>query len=163
MSKNLTVTQLDAGQVFKRVYDEANDCVRVEVGGGTSFELNLDATAGDTVGVQGNGTQQKSSLTNASTGVVIAPFSCVGMKSFNLYTNTTATLTGAQVCTLQVSPSDTDNVWISTSLTITPSGTNGTVIMGTANSAIVARRAQVIIAAAISTGTFDLYLVAQGN
>ncbi len=163
MAKNATISQLDSPQVIKRVYDEANDAIRVEVGGGTSFQLNLDATTGDTVGVQGMSTVQKSSITTSSTGVIVPAFSCVGMKSFNLYTITTATLTGAQVCTLEISPSDADNVWIASSLTVTPSGTLNVVVAGTVNSAIVARRARVSIASAISSGTFDIYVNAQGN
>jgi len=161
MAQNSSPSLLDSGQIVKRVYDQANDAVRVEVGVGTSFGLSLTADSGDSVLSVPVVSEAKASITSSSTGVIVAAAPCIGMKSFNLYTNTTATITGAQVCTVQVSPSDSDNVWISTSLTITPSTTNGTVVMGTAVTNIVARRVRVSIAAAISSGTFDIYLVSQ--
>lgn len=161
MAQNANPSLLDAPQIVKRTFDSTNDAVRVSLGDVNGLSFNLSAT-GDTIGTQGVSTSTKASLDNTATGTVLGPVSCVGMKSFQLYTNTTATLTGAQSLTLQVSPSDTDNVWMATSLTVTESTTSGTVVMGTANSGIVARRARVVIAAAISTGTFDLYLVMQG-
>lgn len=106
-------------------------------------------------------TPQKASLTSASTGVVIPAVSVVGMKTFNLVTNTTSTIIGAQVLTLEISPHDTDNVWVATGLTVTPSLTSGVTAIGTVLST-VARRARVSIAAAITSGTLDVYLIAQG-
>lgn len=169
MATNPNPSQLDATQIAQRTFDATNDAVRVEVGGGTSFALSLDATSGDTVGVQSVGTMTKTSITTSNTGTILGPISCVGMNVFNLYTNTTADITSAQLLTLQVSPHDTDNVWISTSLTITPSTSHSSspVVAGTANTPssaapIVGRRVRVITAAAIGAGTYDLYLVAQG-
>ena len=83
------------------------------------------------------------------------------MKSFQLYTNTTSAVTGPQALTVQVSPSDTDNVWINTTLTVTPSTTGGTVVMGTENTSIVARRVSVSTTP-LTSGTVDVYLVMQG-
>lgn len=161
MSQNPAVTQLDTAQAMKRVYDEANDAIRVEVGSGTSFALSINADSGDSVVSIPNVKEVKASITSANTGVIVPATTCIGMKSFQLYTNTTSTITGTQVCTLEVSPSDSDDVWKATSLTITPSATNAVVVMGTVNTAIVARRMRVSIAAAITTGTFDIYLLGQ--
>lgn len=47
MPKNPSPSLLDAGQIVKRVYDEANDAVRVEVAAGTDFEISIDAADGD--------------------------------------------------------------------------------------------------------------------
>lgn len=162
MATNPTPSLLDSPQIVKRVFDPLNDSVRVNLGDINGLSFNISAT-GDTIGVQGVSSSTKVSLTASSTGVVIPAMSCVGIKSFQLYTNTTGTITGAQALTVEVSPSDTDDVWKATTLTVTESTTSGTVIMGTANSAIVARRVRVSIAAAISSGTFDAYLVLQGN
>lgn len=197
MSQNTTPSFLDSPQIIKRVYEEADDAVRVKVASGTSFAVALDAADGDSVKAytyDGAGTAinkgqavmassmpvviasnqssisttdtPASSSTKASvttgTGTVLSATSCVGMKSFNLYSNTTTTVVNGQVLTLEVSPSDTDNVWKATTLTITPSGTVSTVVMGTANSAIVGRRVRVTTAAAIDSGAYDLYLVMQG-
>lgn len=161
MSKNLNSSLLDAPQIIKRAFDEANDAIRVEVGSGTAFGINLNADSGDSVTSVPSLVEVKASITNANTGTIVPATACLGIKSFNLYTNTTATIVGAQVCTLQISPSDSDNVWIDTTLTVTPSLISGTVISGTTNSTIVARRCRVKIAAAITSGTFDIYLVAQ--
>jgi hypothetical protein len=159
---NPSITQLDGGQIFKRVYDETNDAVRVEVASGTTFAIGVDAADGDNLAIKGLSSSTKASITNANTGTIVAAADCSGYKAFNIYIKTTSTISGSQACTLEVSPHDTDNVWIATSVTATPSGTNGVVVAGTASSAIVARRARVTIAAAITSGTFDIYLVQQG-
>lgn len=163
MSVNTLPSYLDSSQIVKRVYDATNDAIRVEVGAGTSFGLSITADSGDSVTAVPNVTEVKTSITSASSTTLIAATPCIGMKSFNLYTNTTSTIVGAQVCTLQLSPSDSDNVWIASSLTITPSLTNGTVVMGTVNGAIVARRMRVVAAAAITSGTFDIYCLGQST
>lgn len=151
-------TQLDAAQCEVAAFDGDNEAYRVFFPGVHASAISLSAADNDSVISYVPSTEYKSSLTTASTGIILGPVPCAGMKSFQLYTNTTATLTGPQVCTLQVSPSDTDDVWIATTLTVTPSGTLSTVVAGTENTSICARRARVSIAAAISTGTFDLYL-----
>lgn len=162
MAVNPSPSQLDASQITQRTFDASNDAIRTVPAETTAFSIELDATDGDSIQVVGTSSSTKASLTNASTGVVVPAASCAGTKSFNLYTKTTATITGPQACTLEVSPHDTDDVWIATTLTITPSATLNDVVMGTANSSIVARRARVSITAAITTGTFDIYLVKQG-
>lgn len=53
MSKNLSPSLLDAHQITKRVYDEDNDAVRVEVASGTSFAISVDAADGDNLLIQG--------------------------------------------------------------------------------------------------------------
>lgn len=161
MAVNPSPSKLDQLNMAQRSYDEANDSIRVELGANSGVSLQLDA-ATDSISVQGVSSSTKVSLTNASTGVVIPAASCVGTQKFQLYSHTNTTITDSQVCTVEVSPSDTDNVWVATSLTNTPDTTAGNSVMGTAVTNIVARRARVSIAAAITSGTFDLYLVKQG-
>lgn len=161
MAANPSPSKLDTLNMAQRAFDETNDSIRVELGVNSGVAIQIDDTT-DSIASRGISSSTKVSLTSASTGVVIPAASCVGMKSFQLYSNTTSTITGSQACTVEVSPSDTDNVWKATTLTITPDTTNAGVVMGTLNSAIVARRIRVSIAAAISSGTFDLYLVKQG-
>lgn len=162
MAQNNNISLLDSAQILKRVVDPANDSIRVILASGLDLAIELDAADGDNVAVLGKGSSTKASITNANTGVIVAAASCAGMKSFQLYTKTTSAIVGAQACTVEISPSDADDVWIATTLTVTPSTTNGTVVMGTALSNIVARRIRVSIAAAITSGTFDIYLVNQG-
>lgn len=162
MGLNSNISLLDVAQLSKRVVDSTNDAIRTIPAETTSFAIELDAADGDNVATKGLSSSSKTSLTNVSTGVVVAAFDCSGYKSFNLFTNTTATIVGAQALTFEISPSATDDVWKATTLTITPSTTSGTVIMGTAVSNIVAQRARVSIAAAITSGTFDIYVLQQG-
>lgn len=125
--------------------------------------LAVNLASDQNLPVKGAGfTPQKASITSASSGIVIAAISCVGMKSFNLVTNTTDTIVGAQLLTVEISPHDSDDVWVATALTITPNTTTGILVLGTLLSTI-ARRVRVKIAAAIVSGTFDIYLIAQGN
>lgn len=161
MAVNSSPSLLDNGQIIKKIFDGSNDSIRISLGSSTGIEVSLDSASGDSVTTVPNLTNSKTSITSASTGVIVPAFSCTGMKSFNLYTITTGAITGTQACTLEVSPSDIDNVWIATTLTVTPNASNAVVVMGTANSAIVARRARVSIASAIGAGTFDIYVVAQ--
>ena len=160
MSQNQLPSLLDSGQIIKRVFDGTNDAVRVEIGQGTSFAIGLSADSGDSILTVPTLLEAKASITSTNSGVIIPVTSCTGMKSFSIYTHTTSTITGAQLCTVEVSPSDSDNVWIATSATITPSATSGAVVTSSISTQ-VARRIRVSIAAAISSGTFDIYLLGQ--
>lgn len=152
MSVNPSITLLDGGQIIKRVYDEPNDAVRVEVAGGTSFAVTLDHTdsvvalgtedgaAGGTyhalkvsstgvVLVQGNAvTGTSAALSSASSGVVIAAFSTAGIKSYQIYAQVTAEhsaaagTTGDIVARLDISPAASGSVFYQTSTTLTVPG-----------------------------------------
>ena len=177
-------TLLSASQVNKRVFDESSDAIRVVQAASTSYAIETSAADGDSMLMVGtadaslSGTQsvlkvasdgsltanfsssaQKASVTTGS-GVILPAFSVAGMKTINIFSNTTTLITTPHVCTLEISPSDSDNVWIATSLVITPSSAVGAVA-GTAISSC-ARRARVSIAAANTNGAFDIYAVAQG-
>jgi hypothetical protein len=154
-------TKLDANQVLKNSYDEATASLKTIPSSATSFSVELSAADGDSVIIQSLKSSTVVSLTNASTGVVLAEFDCSDLNKFNLYTETTTTIVGAQVCTLELSPADSGDVWVATALTITPSLTDEVVVMGTALSNVLARRARVSIAAAITSGTFNLHLIGQ--
>lgn len=149
--------------VLRSSWDETHEAIKVIPSAATDFAIELSAADGDTVaseGEQKNAT--KVSITNASTGVVVPAYDVSGMKSFQIYVKTTATITGPQALTLEVSPHDSDNVWLATTVTATPSGTLNTVVASSIGNGI-ARRARVSIAAALTTGTADIYLIAQGN
>ena len=150
--------QLTGEHVLREAFDLTNGALKTVPSAATSFSIELNADDGDSVISRAESASQKASITNAQSGVIVPEFSSVGIKSITLYTKTTLAITGSQVCTLEVSPSDSDDVWIATSLTITPSATLNTVITSTPIS-IVARRARVSIAASITTGTFDIYAV----
>lgn len=186
MALNTNISDLDYNVALKRCVDASEDSLRVNLSTSAGMAIEISAADGDNVMALGStdgttggtlkvlkvdsdgtavqragATSAKASITNASTGVIIAAFSCVGMKSFNLVTKTTTNITGSQALTIEISPHDSDDVWVATSITATPGATAGDIVSGTAAS-LVARRARVSIAAAITTGTADVYLVAQG-
>lgn len=163
MALNSNISQLDSGQIIKRIVDVSNDAIRTVPAETTAFAIEIDATDGDTIESWNKSLSDKVSLTSASTGVVLAARESKGISSINLHTKTTSTIVGAQVCTLQYSPHDSDDIWINTSVTVTPDLTNGVVVSGTAITNLLARRVRVSIAAGITSGTFDLYLMAQGS
>ncbi len=159
MPNNLS--NLDANQVIRSVYDETSNTLQTSLPSLTT-EIELDATDGDSVISHTHNDQQSALLIdNTGTGTVLAEFDITSLKNFNLYTKTATNITGAQVLTFEVSPADSGDVWIATSLTITPSATAGTVVAGTTETDVVARRGRVTTAAAITTGTYDLYAVGQ--
>jgi len=160
MAQNSSISRLDSNQMIKRVFDEANDAVRIVLGESTGIAIELSADDGDSIITRPEGISTKASLTSASSGVIIAAASCVGMKTFNLHSKTTSATVGPQVLTVEFSPHDSDDVWIASSITVTPSAVNGTLVSGTAAS-LIARRVRVSTAAAITSGTIDAYLIAQ--
>jgi hypothetical protein len=152
-------TKLSADQAIKSAYDESSQALKTIPAAATSFSVELSADDGDSVSAFRRQLASKTSLTNANSGTIVAAFDVAGINIINMHSNTTATITGAQVCTLQFSPHATDNIWINTSITLTPSTTSGTIVSGTQIANLNAVRCRVIIAAAITTGTFDLYIV----
>lgn len=163
MARNLTENlYLDGPQIARKTFDSDNDAFRIVLAEATGMAVELSAADGDNIATKALSSSTKVSLTNASTGVVVPATSCDGYKNFNLYSKTTSTIVDSQVLTLEISPHDTDDIWISTALTVTPSITNGISVMGTSLSNVVARRARVSIGAAVTSGTFDLYLVQSG-
>lgn len=158
MAQNPTISELDANQIMSRVYDEANDSFRMELGANSGMDIQLDASTDSITSVAAN-TSQKASVTAGPTGVILPPFSVVGMTAIAIYSNTTTTLTGPQVCTVQVNPSGIDDVWVSIDCSLTPSTTEGTCITSSLAN-IAAVQAQVIMRTPITSGTFDIYAVA---
>lgn len=155
------VTQLDPAQMMKLAFNETDSTFQVELGANSGIDLALDHSV-DSISVVGVSSTTKVSLLAASSGVVLGPVSAVGMTTFMLYTNTTATTTGPGTIMLQVSPSDTDDVWFTTALTVAPNGTLGNVNASTVLSPLAARRAR--LSATISiTGTYDVYMVMNGS
>lgn len=153
-------SKLDANQCIKSAFDDSSETLKVSMPAVTT-QIELSASDGDSVISHTNNVSNTASLDNSSTGVVLAEFDISGLKNFNLYTKTLTAITGAQVLTFEISPADSGDVWVSTSLTITPSTTANVVVAGTVSTDIVARRGRVSIAAAITSGTFDIYAVGQ--
>lgn len=145
--------------ILRKAWSSADQALKMVPSSTTSFSIELDAADGDNIQNIPKDISSKTSITTES-GTVVAAFDVTSIKTLNLYSNTTSNITTPNLLTLQVSPSDTDDVWISTTLTLTPSNTAGTVVMGTPIS-IVARRARVITSSGNTDGAYDLYMVGQ--
>lgn len=161
MSQNPTISQLDGSQIIKRVYTESDDAVRVSVASGTSFAVVLDHTDsivalgtedGTPAGtyhafkVASNGTVfvradsvsgATADLSSASTGVVLAPISSSGIKSYQIYAQVDAEdalgagTTGDITARIDISPTSSGTTFYQTATTLTVPG-------GTALNAVVA-------------------------
>jgi hypothetical protein len=149
---------LGSGQIAKHVFDEADGAIRIVPSTGTQFDISLSAADGDSVIFVSQQTTGKVSLTSASVGDVVTPFSVFGEQRITLYTNTTSTITDPQGVEVWISPSDTDNVWFDTGNSIAPDATAGVVAL--TDSSFIARRVKLVMATAITAGTFDLYYIA---
>lgn len=148
--------------VLREVYDPVSKSLKTVPSGDTSFSVELDANDGDSVICRTESLSLKVSLSNSDSGIIAPETSSYGLKSVTLYIKTTTAIVGPQVCTLEVSPSDSDDVWLPSSLTVTPSTTLDVVVMATPIN-ILARRIRVRIAASITSGACDLYVVGQSN
>lgn len=154
-------TKLDANQVIKAVFDETTQSLKTTPSDATSFQMELDAEDGDSIQTRGISNSETASIDNTFTNIVIAPFDIVGFKSIQLFTDTTTVITGPQVLTLQVSPASSGDVWFNTTTTVTPGTGVDAKALSTIGS-VCAVRAQVVTAAAITTGTYDLFVISQG-
>lgn len=149
---------LDLNQALVRTIDSVNDAQRVTIAAASDFQIEVDATDGDTIVAYSGTLSTKASITATNTGVVVGPVDCSFYAKAMIYCNTTTAITTPQAVTLQVSPSATDNVWFTTTLTLTPSVTLNTVVASTILD-IDAVRCRLSIASAISNGAANLYLV----
>lgn len=155
-------SQLDSSQILREAWDDTLGGLKTVPASATTFSVELSHADGDSVLTVGNAQQASANITSASTGVIIAEFDCTGYKSFNLFSKTTSTIVGAQTVTLEISPAASGDVWFATTLTLTPSTVNNTVLMGTLSS-FIAKRARASIASTITSGTATIYLLTQTN
>lgn len=150
----------DLQQIVAAVLDVASQSLNVKLA--SSTEIELSAADGDSITSVPNSVGSSAIVPNGtSTGtVVIAAFSVTGYLHFNLVTNTTVNLTATTpAAILDFSPSDTDDVWVTGAINVTPNATAGTVVAGTAVTNIPYRRARVRVThAGFSAGSFTVYL-----
>lgn len=154
-------SKLSSDQIFKKAFNEELNAIMTTPAQSTQFSIALDANEGDSVISHKNQISIKTSVTNVDASVVIAPFDVAGLSVIQIHSKTSSTITGAQLLTIQYSPHTEDNIWINTTITLTPSTTSGTVVTSSQLTSLLAVRCRVITAAAITSGTYDLYLVAQ--
>jgi hypothetical protein len=167
---NSNPSLLDPGQIIKRITDSDHDAIRTVPAETTAFQIELSADDGDSVLVRGDTLALASEeLDSASTGVVIAATACVGIKSFQLYgiCNDTdgANLAGDIVASIEVSPSDSANVWHSSGSTVTlGSGQDtGDIVVANILSTLIARRIRVSLTSNALTGDDAVTFYLVGN
>lgn len=151
-------SKLSSEQIFKQVMDETAIALRTIPAADTAFSIELNHADGDSVLSVPNSLSASAAVLTGS-GVVLPVVSAVGIKSINMIVQTNTTITGPQLLTLEYSPSDTTDIWIATTLTLTPSATANVVVAGTALTSLIARRIRVSTASAIAAGSYTLYIV----
>lgn len=137
-------------QIVQATFDVALQAVKVVLEGTTEISLS---SVDDSVLAVNPTVATSAAVTNAAVSgdIVVPAFDVSQIAQLNIITNTTVTLVSTNpLLTLQLSPSATDNVWISTALTVTPSGTLNTVVAGTPLAINLYKRARVKL-------TFDDY------
>lgn len=152
-------SRLDPGQVLKNAFDDASGALKTIPASATTFEMELDHADGDSVlTYDGQVSAQALTVNNTVSSVVIAEFDVSIIKNVQIFTKTTATITGPQLLTLQISPIDSGDFWVNTSVTTTPSTTlNNTSV--SSNVSVSAKRARLITAAAITSGSYDVVVI----
>ncbi len=135
MATNPNVTELDASQVIQRMYDADNDAMRVSMG---SVDL---AIVGDTLSASGT-------MTNGTTGQVIAATACAGIKEFQVYATATTATTGTIEVRIDVSPDPTPltTTWYQSAVTLTL-GSSSIGVMGVSSilNSLIAQQVEVTI------------------
>jgi hypothetical protein len=144
-------------QIAQASFDVPNQAVRMVMASNLVFQFD---SATDSITAVANAPSESAVVPSgtATSTVVVAPFDVSQTTTLNMFTNTTSPLTetGSAV-TLQLSPSDTDNVWISSSLVVNPSDADG-IVAGTPIYTNGYRRAQVLFTTSSYTaGSFTVY------
>lgn len=168
----MSLSQLDANQVIQSVYDDNGNLrtvlpasATVQLATSTVINIELDASDGDSVGVQGVMSSTSGIIgLGGSTGVLIGPLSCTGMKSFQIYSYTSASASTGAIGTLELSPlsSTATNVWYTTSLSVT-SSTSASGVIASSIFTGLAQQARLKITQLPDASSATFYLVMQGN
>lgn len=159
MAQNLNLTELDLNQALRRCIDADDDTLRVEVGGGTSFEISTSA-AEDSMSVKSLLEEDNAAVQSGSSGVLVGPLDVEGYKDLQIMVKNLSAITGSATLTLEVSPVASGDVWIATSVTANATG-SADVLSSLSNA--IARRARLSVTAnTISIGSAQVYLMARG-
>lgn len=157
---NPNISDLDPGQIPNRVFDEENDAIRTTVASETQFSVELSRDDGDSVYdyAPQNATSGTLLSTASPNDVVIATFSVVGYNTGTIYANTLTGVSALGTVKVQISPSDSVEVWAD-HLTFNTGAAPSVVTKATLDLAI-ARRMRVIVDTAPTGGNADIYLIA---
>lgn len=163
MALNTDISQLDYNQAVKRCVEASNDALRVNLESSTGMAIELSAADGDNVATLQSSSAPSIALTNGNTGAatqVIAPVDVQGYSKVNLYVQSTTAIAVPPTLTVQFSPADSGTIWVDSAVTRVLSASNGVVVMATPATNMVARRARVLISAALGAAeTATAYLV----
>ena len=158
---NPNQTDLDFTQALKRCVNSQDDSLRVELGSATGFNVALSAAEGDSVlsvAQQNNGTGSVTS-SNGATDVVVAAMDVSQSRELQLFCDVGAGLTGSATAIIEISPSDSANVWISSGISLALSGSAN---LKSTKVSDIAKRARIKLSAnSITVGTASLYLIAR--
>lgn len=155
-------SKADPRQIVQAVFCTETQSIKACLTG--AAEIAISAASGDSIYVIPMRVASKATVASAtpSGAIVLSPFDSAQLTSFQLFTNTTSALSGQQISvTLEISPSDSDNVWLPTDLSVSPTSSLGAT-SGTAITNQFARRVRLKLShTSYTAGSFDVYLVAR--
>lgn len=147
-------------QIIRASFDEPSQALKTTIES-TDMSVELSYADGDSVTAYPVEFASSAIVPNgtATATNVIAAFSIVGIRNIQLVTHTTVNLTATTPSVfVQFSPSDTDDVWVTSALAVTPHATAGNVVEGTALENVFYRRARVHFThGGYSAGSFTVY------
>lgn len=149
---------LDPVHIIKTAYDDTTGAFKTIPASATSYEIELSAADGDNVTAKLDLLSVAGSVGTGSSGAVVAATACTGIRSFALYSTSDSAITGAPTLTIEVSPDDSGTNFVSTGVTLVPSGSSGVTVKSTI-AVEVARRVRVTTSGATATGSATLKLV----
>lgn len=157
MPCNPNPSQLSSQQIAQLTLDSEHDSVRVIMATGTDVAISLDSS--DEVTTHSASLSRSILVNDQSSGIVLAEMDIRSIKSIVLHSKTLSALTGSATLTIELSPHDSDDIWISSS-SITPSSSSNAIISGSPIS-VITRRLRIKATGAITVGSAMVYLVGQ--
>lgn len=157
---NPNLSKLDLNQALHRTIDANDDAMRVIVGAGTDFSIELSADDGDSVAVRSIVTSASGELTTSSSGSVVSAVNVEGAKDLQVLVKINTAISGSATIQLQVSPAFSGSTWLDVGSSMTVTGS--TDLVGTISN-VIARRARVQITSnSITAGSARVYMMSRG-
>ena len=150
MSKQTKYSVLNQAQILNKSFNESKDALRMELVDALNTAIQLHASE-DSITSVPLSLCHKSSLIAGVSGVVLGPVSIVGIAKLQMVVGGSS---ADAALTLQVSPSDADDVWVDVANSV-GSGKPSMSIQ----TAVTARRARIT---GSSDGALDVYLNGSG-
>lgn len=159
MAQNPSLSLLDPKQAMIRTFDASNDAVRTVPAEATIFEVELDKADGDSVLAYKGAFLQDANYTSASTSPLTEQ-DVKGVSRLNLHLKVITQVNTDVTFTVEHSPVDSGDMWISSGLSLTAAAADAAnTIKSDTLEEVLARRVRITASAAIASGDVRLALI----